>query len=733
MVIHVSRDLDGKTPEQVAFEIIGKRVFIQWPFLMEALVSSVSDELFLYQVRIAGSNRELVKTPHSPDAQVAFSRVADKLEYEYSKRYGVEIGPTELVVQVRPIKGMKLMEDGSRRKEFADTNQLKDVAWQTLVYSVDELDPRYAEHGPVPVDKEFPIGSRVFFLGKTSYGSVGEVTGHQGETVTLKLLVPRSEEGENLTFGNAIARKAEVEEKFQPSWAVAKALEMSALVLSKITSSLHVISKESDQKVNLGLNLKFESKKKKVLGYSQKSERGWEFSQTAMKLIKAYKDKFPEVFRALDKKGSAPGEFYEDAAFVSDPKQANKRMIEIVQWLKEQGVKELDSVPLETESLTKEYVKMIEETVDAEEKNDAYKLVTVKNIPRMAVLKPAHAKDRLDNQKFRIGDRVVFAEDTGGVPMGLKGTVIGLTGNVVDVLFDKTFLNGNSLGGRCSALRGMTVWGYSLMNLSRMQPPKGQTSLVAPISEAPRANSFKNLARPDGGVVAQAKMIRTAPRAVHPGQPRPVHSGQAHSRPNAPMIRPNARPQMHHGPVPGYVPRPFVPVPYPMQPMPYALAMHSAHPRPAQARPVSPAARAMSPPSKSPPSKQVSQSPKAPPSPAKAPSLRKVLPRPAAPAQPKELSSDLRNLLGVKEKPTEKPARKEAQTDEIVDAADALKTLLKIEEPKTDQPSESNRGRGGRGDYRGRGGRGDYRGRGGRGDRGRGRGAHRGGNVSLPY
>lgn len=42
-------------------------------------------------------------------------------------------------------------------------------------------------------------------------------------------------------------------------------------------------------KVNIGLNLKFEAKGLKVLGYSRKNATGWEFSQRAIDLIMDYK------------------------------------------------------------------------------------------------------------------------------------------------------------------------------------------------------------------------------------------------------------------------------------------------------------------------------------------------------------------------------------------------------------------------------------------------------------
>ena len=43
------------------------------------------------------------------------------------------------------------------------------------------------------------------------------------------------------------------------------------------------------QKINLGLSLKFEAKGQKVLDYSRKDGRYWEFSDKALELLKEYK------------------------------------------------------------------------------------------------------------------------------------------------------------------------------------------------------------------------------------------------------------------------------------------------------------------------------------------------------------------------------------------------------------------------------------------------------------
>jgi 5'-3' exoribonuclease 1 len=55
---------------------------------------------------------------------------------------------------------------------------------------------------------------------------------------------------------------------------------------------------------------------------------------------------------------------------------------------------------------------------------------------------------KLNYQTFGLGDRVVYVCDTGSVPLGNKGTVIGVQEKSVDVVFDTTFMSGSTLGGR---------------------------------------------------------------------------------------------------------------------------------------------------------------------------------------------------------------------------------------------------------------------------------------------
>ena len=82
------------------------------------------------------------------------------------------------------------------------------------------------------------------------------------------------------------------------------------------------------------------------------------------------------------------------------------------------------------------------------EKRAQMKKVIVNGIPRQAVLKPAHATYRLQNQRFDIGDRIAMVKDSGSVPLSIKGVVIGINAKTLDVVWDVSFMSGTTLGSR---------------------------------------------------------------------------------------------------------------------------------------------------------------------------------------------------------------------------------------------------------------------------------------------
>jgi 5'-3' exoribonuclease 1 len=139
---------------------------------------------------------------------------------------------------------------------------------------------------------------------------------------------------------------------YYPSFVASKRLRISGLAMSKVASRLDLDIAGSNQRVNVGLCLKFDSKSQKVLGYSRKTERGWEYSQTAIDLVERYMEKFPEIFQALQRKSQV--DFLSDQdVFYNDTKN---RISQVKEWLKIEGVDKFPRVSLTAEALTKVYI-----------------------------------------------------------------------------------------------------------------------------------------------------------------------------------------------------------------------------------------------------------------------------------------------------------------------------------------------------------------------------------------
>ncbi|KAJ5165496.1 5'-3' exoribonuclease 1 [Penicillium coprophilum] len=458
-------DPGSRSSIELAKTKLGKRVHVGYPFLQEALVVRVSDELFDY-ILPPGEEHPLA-IPHTPQQIEQWKRKANKIEGTYSKRLAIIIGDVESMVHIQLLKGMSKTEDGAIIKEFADIpGQETDHALQVVVDEVINPDQRFIEREALSIQEEFPEGSRAFFLGDFNYGRPVYVSGHEDGKVNGLVAAVKGREPE---FGRERVKAAEQLCPYMPSYAVARSLRLNPLVLAKITSSFTVDIE--GQRANLGLNLKFQAKQQKVLGYSRRGESGWEFSQKAVELIQQYMINFPDFIAGIQRNPQSdrysPTDFYpEEIAAV--------KMKEIKDWLKSIEAKNFERVPLDAEQLDSDIVMLIEQDADALNASlPDMQPKKVRGVPRSALLRPADVEHRLGNQSFRLGDRVVYAQDSGKVPIATRGTVVGLTRTaralLLDVVFDVSFMSGTTLGGRCSPFRGQTVLASSLLNISNRQ------------------------------------------------------------------------------------------------------------------------------------------------------------------------------------------------------------------------------------------------------------------------
>ncbi|OJD17372.1 hypothetical protein AJ78_02557 [Emergomyces pasteurianus Ep9510] len=464
MVVTLSEP-ENRSSVELAKQKIGQRVHVGYPFLQEAKVTRVSDELFDYMY--VDGEQHIVSIPHSPSQTDQWRRKAHQVESYYSKRLGMIIGDIESMVHVQMLKGLMKTDQGATVKEFADIPGIEtDYALQLIVDRVMCEDDRFIEREALPVEEEFPEGTRAFFLGEYNYGAPVHIIGHEDGKLSGLVSVTKGKEPE---FGRDLTRSAERLSPYSPSFAIARSLNLNPLTLAKITSSFTVVL--DGQRINLGLNLKFEAKKLKVLGYSRRGPTGWEFSQKAIELVQQYMIKFPEFIAGIQRKPQGDG--FQASDFYP-AETAPAKIKEIQTWLKSIEAKNFERVPLEAEQLDSDLVKSIEQAADELFRTRAApEAKKMRGVPRNALLKPADAEHRLGNQSFSLGDRVVYAQESGKVPIATRGTIVGLTRTsrtlLLDIVFDVSFMSGTTLGDRCSPFRGSTVPASCVLNVTNKQ------------------------------------------------------------------------------------------------------------------------------------------------------------------------------------------------------------------------------------------------------------------------
>jgi 5'-3' exoribonuclease 1 len=373
----------------------------------------------------------------------------ERADYMPSKRFGLMVGHIEVGFHVCVLNGMHQTEEGALVKEFVNPSLEDLVPIQTVVIKVSNPDPRYIERPAPPIEESFPVKSTAFFLGNKFLGTQATVVGHSQGNVDIEMTVPVQEKyQQEPEFGHEITRKQEMEVEYQPGHQIARELNISSLVLSKIMSSLSIMD-ANGQRLNIGLNLKFDSRSEKVLGYSRKNPAGyWEYSSAAFALIAEYCEKFPEFVRVL---GNQRGSGMLSCTEFTWTTDGNKALRKMKDWVKSKNVDGLTRVSIDTEELDDKYCQEVEEkAIQYHELCESldYKKIVIRGVPRKVLLKPEDAEVRLNYQSFSLGDRVVYVSDSGSVPLGNKGTVVGVQEKVVDVIFDTTFMSGNNLGGK---------------------------------------------------------------------------------------------------------------------------------------------------------------------------------------------------------------------------------------------------------------------------------------------
>ncbi|KAK4534401.1 hypothetical protein CDCA_CDCA01G0426 [Cyanidium caldarium] len=299
------------------------------------------------------------------------------------------------------------------------------------------------------------------------------------------------------------------------------------------------------QMVNLGLGLRFKADKLCVPGYAivRSGGRGghgtadaFYFSaDAAAEALRQYHQAFPGLLPRLDAavnsgrdgSGDSDAPAVLDAVSLFGKHEWPDHVLRIQSFLKSLECTHLPRLPPQSTSLSRPVIQQLQDAVRAHRMPERPRLacardeVTAGGGRQEGVCGTAFSL-------FRLGDRVVNMADSGAVPFGATGTVVGLHGatHEVDVVFDEEFFGGGDLQARCRGRCGKTVPAETaLLNCSLRQRWRGRVNVALVGGYVGRADEQKRgwtQARAQREVAAMPRVVSSAAAPPPAKMPRPA-------------------------------------------------------------------------------------------------------------------------------------------------------------------------------------------------------------------
>uniref|UniRef100_A0A8C1RMS1 5'-3' exoribonuclease 1 n=1 Tax=Cyprinus carpio TaxID=7962 RepID=A0A8C1RMS1_CYPCA len=505
MILEILASQELEQVEDVAALVLGKSLFVNWPHLMEARVVAVSDGETKFSLDEPSQVLYLGDTP--PPTKV--TRLTDKEQKEwvkevqglseyFSKRKGIVINETDVVVYGQLLTGRKYVigQSGKVHLEKQFAKQVLPFPFQTIVKDIKAFDSSLAHFKTL--EELFPPGTVVFMVGNPYYGAMGDVQDSSDVIsegrVRVVFSVPCEPQLDAL-----IQNQHKYSVKYSPGYVLASRLGVTSYLVSRFSGSIFIgrgskKNPHGEQKANVGLNLKFNKKNEEVPGYTKRTEKEWLYSAAVEELLAEYLERFSELFDFVAR-NNHDDVFYEDDIWPREDENGAEKVQEIQGWLKNHPVSSSSRASCDLQILDTGIVEKIEEEL---EKTKAKKMnkkvrVTVKPHLLFRPLEQQHGVVPDPDAEYHLFDRVVNVRESFSVPLGLRGTIIGIKGAereaevLYEVLFDEEFAGGLTV--RCSPGRGYRLPPSALINLSHgSRKEHGSHKLTAIVKPQPSSH-----------------------------------------------------------------------------------------------------------------------------------------------------------------------------------------------------------------------------------------------------
>ncbi|KAL7387581.1 hypothetical protein ABVT39_025645 [Epinephelus coioides] len=486
MMLEILPSPDGEAIcDDAAAKVLGKSVFVNWPHLEEARIIAVSDGDVRFSLDEPPGVQRVYDRPSTPPPtkvtclsdkeQKDWVKDVQGLTEHFLKRKGIMVNETSVVLYGQLLTGRKYVPkaNGVVELEKQWAKQVLPFAYQTVVKDIKAF---YSSLNCFKsLDELFPPATTVFMVGNPYYGAMGEVQDSSDVIkegrVRVVFNVPHEPQLEPL-----IQNQHKYCVKYCPGYVLASRLGITSYLVSRFSGSIFIGrgSKKNpcgEQKANVGLNLKFNKKNEEVPGYTKRTEKEWLYSAAVEELLAEYLDRFSEVFNTVSR-NSHDDVFYEDDIWPDVDQNGAEKVAEITSWLKSHPVSSIGRTSCDLQVLDSAIVERIEDAVEKTKVKKSTKKVRVTVKPHL-LFRPLEQQQGVvpdPDSEYRLFDRVINIRESFTVPLGLRGTIIGIKGAereaevLYEVLFDEEFVGGLTI--RCTSPRCYRLPPFALINLS---------------------------------------------------------------------------------------------------------------------------------------------------------------------------------------------------------------------------------------------------------------------------
>ncbi|KAJ8673539.1 hypothetical protein QAD02_004801 [Eretmocerus hayati] len=441
--------------EEIAELLLGQSVFVNWPHFKEAHVIGVTDmknDIYLENFWKKYDKDNVKVSELDEDLSKSVRDNTDNITTEYEKNLGIKIQKTDILVYVFPLMGKRYVNGRSGKMQLQSrwSTLTEMIPYQLVLKQMRTRTP--ANLGEKNISDVFNVSSTCFMIDQPHYGAVGKITGFKPreQRVNVTLSVAPEPNWTSL-FDNFFANKI----SYIGCPYIAKELKISPTLISRITGSFIVteISEEGGPKYHdIGLHLKIPKNNKELLGYTKKINDRWSYSDKVKQLLSNYKEKFPNLFAKLPKDPNSASIILKDLSA-----EGLNELNLIKSWLKEQQ-ESYNTVFLEcgTKTLGSSGVSKLEELISESTVLKQEPRVIEFSAPMSSLFKPGIIIGLVPpdvKAQHKLLDRIICVKENFTVPIGLKGTIVGIQEkddkwkNVYEVLFDSSFAGGLSLYG----------------------------------------------------------------------------------------------------------------------------------------------------------------------------------------------------------------------------------------------------------------------------------------------